>query len=159
MGQPAPIPRRSSHLGSAACYRRSDHGSHSSTSAASSRSKRRQGNHNQFQTLKMFPDGNLEDVEQIRTTVAQRLSPLDKKVYAIVNYDGFRIDPDLINPYFDMVKWLTDHFYSGVTRYTTSGFLRMKLGQLLQKRGVAPHIYEGAEEAREHLRELEETSP
>src|SRR3954469_22095481 len=59
MGQPAPIPRRSSHLGSAACYGRSDHGSHSSTSAASSRSKRRQGNHNQFQTLKMFPDGHL----------------------------------------------------------------------------------------------------
>src|SRR3954451_23046760 len=60
MGQPAPIPRRSSHLGSAACYGRSDHGSHSSTSAASSRSKRRQGNHNQFQTLKMFPDGHLD---------------------------------------------------------------------------------------------------
>src|SRR3954452_14331270 len=59
MGQPAPIPRRSSHLGSAACYGRSAHGSHSSTSAASSRSKRRQGNHNQFQTLKMFPDGHL----------------------------------------------------------------------------------------------------
>src|SRR3954454_24072656 len=58
MGQPAPIPRRSSHLGSAACYGRSDHGSPSSTSAASSRSKRRQGNHNQFQTLKMFPDGH-----------------------------------------------------------------------------------------------------
>src|SRR3954452_10968168 len=60
MGRPAPIPRRSSHLGSAACYGRSAHGSHSSTSAASSRSKRRQGNHNRFQTLKMFPDGHLE---------------------------------------------------------------------------------------------------
>ena len=111
-----------------------------------------------FVNLSHFTVKTLEDVEQIRTTVAQRLSPLDKKVYAIVNYDGFRIDPDLIDPYFDMVKWLTDHFYSGVTRYTTSGFLRMKLGELLQKRGVAPHIYEGAEEAREHLRELEETS-
>src|SRR4051794_39919284 len=64
MGQPAPIPRRSSHLGSAACYGRSDHGSHSSTSAASSRSKRRQGNHNQFQTLKMFPDGHLDLTRQ-----------------------------------------------------------------------------------------------
>ena len=96
-----------------------------------------------FVNLSHFTVKTLEDVEQIRTTVAQRLSPLDKKVYAIVNYDGFRIDPDLIDPYFDMVKWLTDHFYSGVTRYTTSGFLRMKLGELLQKRGVAPHIYEG----------------
>src|SRR3954452_14197045 len=62
MGRPAPIPRRSSHLGSAACYGRSAHGSHSSTSAASSRSKRRQGNHNRFQTLKMFPDGHLDVV-------------------------------------------------------------------------------------------------
>ena len=87
--------------------------------------------------------------------VVRSVSTVGRKVYAIVNYDGFRIDPDLIDSYFDMVKWLTDHFYSGVTRYTTSGFLRMKLGQLLQKRGVAPHIYEGAEEAREHLRELE----
>src|SRR3954469_4115191 len=58
MVRPAPIPRRSSHLGSAACPGRSDHGSHSSTSAASSRSKRRQGNHNRFPTLKMFPDGH-----------------------------------------------------------------------------------------------------
>src|SRR5215212_5748941 len=60
MGRPAPIPRRSSHLGSAACHGRSDPGSHSSTSAASSRSNRRQENHNRFQTLKMFPDGHLE---------------------------------------------------------------------------------------------------
>src|SRR5215204_3896378 len=43
MGRPAPIPRRSSHLGSAACHGRSDHGSHSSTSAASSKSNRRRG--------------------------------------------------------------------------------------------------------------------
>src|SRR3954464_3889284 len=63
MGRPAPIPRRSSHLGSAACYGRSDYGSHSSTSAASSRSKRHQGNHNQFQTLKMFPDGHLDSAK------------------------------------------------------------------------------------------------
>src|SRR3954468_16785035 len=60
MVRPAPIPRRSSHLGSAACPGRSDHGSHSSTAAASSRSKRRHGNHNRFPTLKMFPDGHLD---------------------------------------------------------------------------------------------------
>jgi propionate CoA-transferase len=41
-----------------------------------------------------------------------------------------------------------------VTRYTTSGFLRMKLGDALARRGVAPHIYESGDEAREHLKEL-----
>jgi propionate CoA-transferase len=54
-----------------------------------------------------------------------------------------------------MVGDLVDRFYSGVTRYTTSGFLRAKLGDALKQRAVAPHIYESAEEASTHLRELE----
>ncbi|MBV8225854.1 MAG: hypothetical protein JO232_11785 [Verrucomicrobia bacterium] len=41
-----------------------------------------------------------------------------------------------------------------MTRYTTSGFLRMKLGDALEKRGVAPHIYESAAEAHRTLQEI-----
>jgi len=37
----------------------------------------------------------------------------------------------------------------------TGGFLRLKLGDALQKRGVAPHICESAAEAEESLREIE----
>jgi len=53
------------------------------------------------------------------------------------------------------VRGLVDRFYSGVSRYTTSGFLRMKLGEALEKRGVAPHIFEGAAEAQSDLHNLE----
>ncbi|OPX98767.1 MAG: hypothetical protein A4E60_02976 [Syntrophorhabdus sp. PtaB.Bin047] len=49
-----------------------------------------------------------------------------------------------------MVKYAAG-FYESVTRYTTSAFLRMKLGDELEKRGVAPHIYESKEEARKAL--------
>jgi propionate CoA-transferase len=52
-----------------------------------------------------------------------------------------------------------DNYYWGVTRYSTSAFLRVKLGDALTSRGVAPHIYESAEEARKHLHELERRSP
>jgi propionate CoA-transferase len=45
-------------------------------------------------------------------------------------------------------------YYEGVTRYTTSTFLRMKLGDELARRDVAPHIYETREEARRVLGEL-----
>jgi propionate CoA-transferase len=86
------------------------------------------------------------------------LSPLGRKVYAIVNYDGFNILPDIIDEYSAMVHDLVDRFYSGVTRYTTSSFLRAKLGDALKQRALAPHIYESAEEANAHLRELERRS-
>jgi propionate CoA-transferase len=54
-----------------------------------------------------------------------------------------------------MVKDLMERFYSDVTRYTTSTFLRMKLGNALSQRYVAPYIFESSEEAHDHLRELE----
>ena len=52
-----------------------------------------------------------------------------------------------------MVRQLVDHYYFGVSRYTTSGFLRAKLGKALSQRGVAPHIYESAAQALKHIRD------
>jgi propionate CoA-transferase len=97
-----------------------------------------------------------EDVEEIRRIVENKLAPLGRKVYAVVNYDSFEIFPDIIDEYSAMVHDLVDRFYSGVTRYTTSSFLRAKLGDALKQRALAPHIYESAEEATAHLRDLEQ---
>ena len=96
----------------------------------------------------------LEDIEKIRDAIESRLRPLHKKVFGIVNYESFTIAPELTDAFSDMVQRLVDHFYYGVTRYTTSSFLRLKLGEALQRRHVAPHIYESAEEARAHLQEM-----
>jgi len=96
-----------------------------------------------------------KDIESIRSTVEGVLSPLGRKVYAIVNYDHFTINPDIVDEYSTMVSDLASRFYSGITRYTTSTFLRAKLGDALRRRGLAPHIFESAEEARAHLREME----
>ena len=98
---------------------------------------------------------NSDDIKQIRRAFETMLGPIGHKVYVIVNYDNFEIFPDVIDEYSAMVRELVDRFYSGVTRYTTSGFLRTKLGDAFNRRAVAPHIYESAEEASAHLRTLE----
>ncbi len=92
-----------------------------------------------------------EDVREIREAVEKMLQPLGKRVFTVVNYDNFTILPDIVEEYTSMVKGLVDRLYSGVTRYTTSTFLRMKLGDAFKKRDVAPHIYESREEARKAL--------
>ncbi len=93
-----------------------------------------------------------KDIRDAKEAVEKILTPLGKKVHTIVNYDNFTILPDLVEEYTEMVKYLVNKYYSGVTRYTTSTFLRMKLGDALQKRGVKPHIYESHEEAHEALK-------
>ncbi|MEQ6917051.1 acyl CoA:acetate/3-ketoacid CoA transferase [Halomonas aquatica] len=92
------------------------------------------------------------DIDAIEQEVERRLEPLGRRVLAIVNYDHFRIDDALLAPYTEMVRGLEQRFYTRVTRYTTSGFMRRKLGHALEERAVSPHIYESAEEARQHLK-------
>ncbi len=91
------------------------------------------------------------DIKAIAAEFEAALAPIGRKVYAIVNYAGFHILPDLIDSYTEMVSGIVRRHYLDVTRYTTSGFLRMKLGDALSARGFAPHIYVSAQEALAHL--------
>jgi len=93
----------------------------------------------------------VSDVEQIRTELVRRLNVIGRKVPAIVDYDNFTVLPDAMDAYFGMVRDVADLYYSRVSRYTTSAFLRSKLGEALQQRGVAPHIFESAQDARRFL--------
>ncbi len=90
-------------------------------------------------------------IRQIEEAVAALIKPLGRRVGAIVNYDHFTISPDLVDAYTTMVERLVKTHYSGVTRYTTSAFLRVKLGEALSERGVSPYIYESREEAERAL--------
>ncbi len=92
-----------------------------------------------------------QDIADVRAEVEKNLGPIGHKVYAIVNYDGFTIVPELVDAWSAMVQHVMARYYTRVTRYTTSNFLRMKLGDALEGRGVAPHIYESAQEALAHL--------
>jgi propionate CoA-transferase len=49
--------------------------------------------------------------------------------------------------YPDGVQKMDVTYFHGVTRFTTSAFMRAKLGDTLESRGVAPHIYESEDEA------------
>jgi propionate CoA-transferase len=94
------------------------------------------------------------DVVAVYSEIKRRLDEIGHKVYGIVNYDHFDLAPEVAQEYADMVHQLVDNYYFGVSRYTTSGFLRAKLGKALSKRGVAPHIYESAAKALQHVRDI-----
>ena len=107
-----------------------------------------------FVNFERFSVRSRAEIRAIVKAVEDQLLPLGHRVYAIVNYDNFTILPELLDEYSAAVRSLVDRFYSGVSRYTTSGFLRIKLGEALEKRGVAPHIFQSAAEARSDFRNL-----
>jgi len=105
-----------------------------------------------FVNLEGFSVKDSRTIAQIQIAVENILKPVGHKVFTIVNYDNFSILPELVDEYTDMVKYLVDTYYTGVTRYTTSAFLRVKLGDAMQKRNVAPQIYESSQEAKKALK-------
>ena len=90
-------------------------------------------------------------IADIRARVDRMLGPLGKKVYTIVNYDNFSIPTELEDEYINMVKYVVETYYLRTTRYTTSAFLRMKLGDALEKRDVPAYIFESPAEAKSAL--------
>ena len=92
-----------------------------------------------------------DDIRRIEAAVDAALDPIGHKVNAIVNYDRFSILPELVDAYIEMVKGVVDRHYHDVTRYTSSTFLRMKLGEALEKRQIVPKISETEAEAKAQL--------
>jgi len=97
-----------------------------------------------FQGLKLT---NAKDAHDVRAAVERKCIEIGHKVKAIANYDGFEILEPAMDAYAEVVKHISEHYYSNVTRYSTSAFLRNKLGAAISGRGLAPHIYETQAEA------------
>lgn len=90
-------------------------------------------------------------IEQPHDMIRSIVEPLGHKVYAVVNDDGWTVGRALKDACMDAVKEIGDKYFLGVTRFTTSTFMRAKLGDQLAARGVAAHIFESEDDARQSV--------
>jgi len=95
---------------------------------------------------------SIEDVDSVRRVFDALCLKIGRKVALVANYDGFRLDEALGDAYFEMVGELQSKYYSSATRYTTSAFMRAKLGSSLHSRHAAAHVFETRAEATDFLR-------
>jgi len=94
---------------------------------------------------------NQDDLDAIKEAVDATLAPLGKKVYAVVNYDSFSADEAVADKYLDLVRYVEKTYYISVSRHTTNGFMRLKLGQEFTKRRITSDLYESQAEAERFL--------
>ncbi len=100
-----------------------------------------------FVNFEGFEVASMADIDAVSALVAARLAPVGCKVPAIVNYDNFTIAPDLLDAYVEMVNGLTERFYSRVTRYTHSTFMRAYVGAAFTRTNTEPALYASPAEA------------
>ena len=105
-----------------------------------------------FANFEGFSIRSTEDIESVRRVFDALCERIGRKVSLIANYDGFYLDDMLADAYFEMVAGLQAKHYTTATRYTTSAFMRMKLGASLPSRLSAAHVFETHAEAMEFMR-------
>jgi len=94
---------------------------------------------------------NQSDVEAIREGVFAVFARVGRRFSAIINYDSSDIAPDMADEWFSMAADVEQKCYDHVSRYTTSAFMRLKLGDALSRRNVAPHIFETSADAHQFV--------
>jgi propionate CoA-transferase len=100
-----------------------------------------------FANYEGFQVRTVEDVDLVRREFERTCQQIGKRVHLIANYDGFELDPAVAEAYFSMIAYLESRYYATASRYTTSAFMRLKLGASLQSRDLAPHVFETRAEA------------
>ena len=91
------------------------------------------------------------DVDAIKDAVFEIFGRVGRRFSAIINYDSCDIAPDLADQWFSMAAEVERTCYTHVSRYTTSAFMRLKLGDALARRDVAPHIFETSTDANQFV--------
>ncbi|MEZ5788949.1 MAG: malonate decarboxylase subunit alpha, partial [Xanthobacteraceae bacterium] len=99
-----------------------------------------------------------DDIVQLRRLLEERCKKIGKRVGVFINYDNFRIAEHTYDDYAEMDRYMLDHYYTKITRFATSAFMRMKLGEAFTRRNIAPHVFEKKEDAQAFLATLEEQS-
>jgi propionate CoA-transferase len=91
------------------------------------------------------------DVDTIIGAVDRLIGPLGQRVNCIVNYEGFSVDDEAMEAYMDAVRYVEHKYYLKVSRFTNTGYLRMKLARELEGRAVTSRVFETRREAERNL--------
>lgn len=109
-----------------------------------------------FVNFEGFEVSDAATIERICGLVAERLAPLGRKVPAVINYDNFSIAPDLMDQYVEAVNQLAERYYSKVTRYAHSTFMRASLGRAFRRIEKDAALFANSAEALLRLRQDED---
>jgi len=107
-----------------------------------------------FSNMSGFEINTKEELETFSTSANDFLRGIGQKVNVIANYDGISIAPKLSAKFANILSQLEYDYYLTSTHYTTSAFLRQKLGDDLKQRSIQPHIFETQQEAAAFIKDM-----
>jgi propionate CoA-transferase len=99
---------------------------------------------------------HLDTAEQARAlalALNRRLTTLDHRVRAIVNYDNLELGPTAEETFFTLMRESTEKHFLSATHYSTNAFFRHQLGERFTEAQLGQKLYPTFAAAREEARD------
>jgi PAS domain S-box-containing protein len=100
-----------------------------------------------------------EQVDEMAGLVREAVELNGGRVYAVVNYEGTEIAPEIVQYYGERIKGLQDRFAMTTVRYSSSGLTRSMLRYLGAAFDLESNIFTTREDAIRAIQELEQRGP
>ena len=104
-----------------------------------------------FANLSGLDIATKEDLAKLDRELNKFFKGIGEKVNIVSNHDGISVAPRLAAKFVNLLSQLDYDYYLTSTHYTTSAFLRQKLGADLKQRSIQPHIFETKQEASDYI--------
>ncbi|KAG1702691.1 Caffeate CoA-transferase [Nymphon striatum] len=104
-----------------------------------------------FANLSGLDIASKEDLAKLDRELNKFFKGVGEKVNIVSNHDGISVAPRLAAKFVNLLSQLEYDYYLTSTHYTTSAFLRQKLGADLKQRSIQPHIFETKQEASDYI--------
>ncbi len=95
-------------------------------------------------------------VDEMARLVREAYEARGERMYAVVNYEGTEIAPEMIDYYGERIKELHDRYGISTVRYSSSGFTRSALRYLGAAKDLESNTFVTREEAIRAIRELKD---
>ena len=93
------------------------------------------------------------DVDNLEKVVEEVCRKAGKKVNALINYNGFRVDDVVLQEFMKMAEVIVTKYYQQVARHNSNTATREKFDREYQSRNLASNIFATREEAIKYLSE------
>lgn len=96
-----------------------------------------------------------EQVAEMERYVREAYEKQGRRIYAVVNYEGTEVAPELIDHYGERIKWLSEQYGIATVRYSSSGFTRSVLRYLGAAKDLESNIFASRADAIHAIQEIE----
>lgn len=97
----------------------------------------------------------VQQIEEMKSSLVEIVGPLDQKVYALVNYEGFQVEDELKERYGQVIREMYRKYFKGTVRYSSSALARVTIKTTSPDNGIEGNTFPNRKKALEAIARMQ----